>query len=223
MIHDDKSIEVSICDNSISNDNNSNGTIYNRCDTLSHTSEIERNNVKEHDNTEQNILVNIFRFKFTEDFMKELHNFSKIHQYDHRKDFKTAWETWVEENEILIKDESERLYSIGYEGDIIDKMFKSARYYFRKKSSEKKVPKERKQYVSVQKDLLDAMDEDITNCVNDREYKPSEGFLHFCKAHSELLKEEIIRLTTSGITDSEEIKNKIKKTYKNRYFMIISK
>ncbi len=32
--------------------------------------------------------INIFRFKFTQEFMSELYKFSKIHQYDHRKDFK---------------------------------------------------------------------------------------------------------------------------------------
>ncbi len=31
---------------------------------------------------------NIFRFKFRDDFMIELSNFSKIHQYDSRGDFK---------------------------------------------------------------------------------------------------------------------------------------
>ena len=30
----------------------------------------------------------IYRFKFTEEFMVYLYNFSKIHQYDDRKDFK---------------------------------------------------------------------------------------------------------------------------------------
>jgi hypothetical protein len=38
-----------------------------------------------------------------------------------------------------------------------------------------------------------------------------------------LLKEESSRLTTSGFKDSTEIHEKLKKTYKNRYFMFISK
>ena len=193
---------------------------YNRIDVLptTYTNACEIN--EEFIATHENNIVSIFRFKFTEEFMKELHNFSKIHQYDHRKDFKTAWDIWVEENDNLVKEETARLYSLGYEGDILDKMFKSARYYFRKKSSEKKTPKSRKVYVGVQKGLLDAMDEHITNGIKDREYKPSEGFLDFCKANPELLKEEIVRLNDNGIVDTDGIKNKIKKTYKNRYFMI---
>jgi hypothetical protein len=79
----------------------------------------------------------------TDEFMKELHNFSKIHQYDHRKDFKEAWNTWIEENNDIVTDEIRRLTEMGYDGDILDKMFKSARYYFRKKSTEKNEPQAR--------------------------------------------------------------------------------
>ena len=45
----------------------------------------------------------------------------------------------------------------------------------------------------------------------------------FCKENISLLKEEVTQLCKNGFTDSEEIKNKIKKTYKNRYFILISK
>jgi hypothetical protein len=99
----------------------------------------------------------IFRFKFTENFMEELSNFSKIHQYDHRKDFKEAWVKWAAENEELVTKEVERLVALGYpnEEDIVDdKMFKSARYYFRKKSTIKAEPIQRRQYIGVDHELL---------------------------------------------------------------------
>ena len=221
------SVFVVNLDDDFNNNNSCIGTIYNRLDTYESTIVVEKgtssNGSEYSEHTNPNANINIFRFKFTDEFMKELNIFSKIHQYDHRKDFKAAWETWIEAYDGLIKEESERLTCMGYEGDILDKMFKSERYYFRKKTTEKKTPKVRKIYVGVQKDLLEAMDEQITNGLNDREYKPSEGFLEFCKANTELLKEEIQRLNNGGIYDNEEIKNKIKKTYKNRYFMIINK
>ena len=88
--------------------------------------------------------INIFRYKFTEEFTIELYKFSKIHQYDHRSDFKEAWNIWTEENEDLVDEEIRRLSNLGYDGDILDKMFKSARYYFRKKSTEKKEPQKRR-------------------------------------------------------------------------------
>jgi hypothetical protein len=102
-------------------------------------------------------------------------------------------------------------------------MFKSARYYFRKKSTEKKEPQKRRVYVGVEKELLESMDKHITNNINDKEYKPSEGFTIFCKENTETLQKEVSRLCKCGLTDHIEIKNKIKKTYKNRYFMLVKK
>ena len=173
------------------------------------------------DNNEIN--VNIFRYKFTEEFMQELYQFSKIHQYDHRKVFKEAWTVWTEENDEIISKEVRRLTELGYDGDILDKMFKSARYYFRKKSTEKNEPCKRREYVGVNRLLLGKMDEHIYSNITRDDYKPSDGFDHFCKENVDLLKEEIIKLYKSGLKDSVEIKNKIKKTYKNRYFIIIKK
>jgi hypothetical protein len=167
--------------------------------------------------------VNIFRYKFSDQFTKPLYQFSKIHQYDHRKDFKEAWNRWIEENEELINTEVKRLTELDYKGDIFDKMFKSARYYFRKKSTDKKVPQKRRSYVGIQSELLEAMDKHINANKKNDNYKPSSGFDEFCKQNIEILKVEVVNLCKSGLKDSEEIKNKIKKTYKNRYFMLISK
>jgi len=165
----------------------------------------------------------IYRFKFTEEFMEELYNFSKIHQYDERKDFKEAWNTWTEENETIIDEEMRRLLNLGYEGDVLDKMFKSARYYFRKKSTEKKEPKQRRQYISVNRELLDAMDKHIEENIYNADYQPKTGFITFCKDNEKILKETISKIFEQGIKESQVIECKIKKTYKNRYFMITNK
>jgi hypothetical protein len=178
----------------------------------------EKNNQKN-----DNFNVNIYRYKFTEEFTNELFKFSKIHQYDDRKVFKEAWNIWMEDNENIVNEEFMRLRDLGYGGDIFDKMFKSARYYFRKKSTEKKEPVKRRIYVGSQKDLLEAMDEHIKSSIASSEFKPSDGFDEFCKENVNLLKEEVAVLCRSGLTDSNEIKAKIKKTYKNRYFLAISK
>ena len=161
--------------------------------------------------------TNIYRYKFAEDVAEQLDRFSKVHQYDDRATFKKAWTEWTNDNEELVNSEVRRLTNLGYEGDAVDKMFKSARYYYRKKSTVKKAPAERRNYVGVQKELLDAMDEYILQ--NDS--KPALGFVDFCRTHMELLKVEIDILRTNGITERQDIQNKIKKTYKNRYFMQI--
>ena len=198
------------------NDRNDND----RNDKFSDT-KTNKNDIFDNDKKSKDLNVNIYRYKFEDDFTGELFKFSKIHQYDHRKDFKAAWENWLEENNDIVEDESRRLKNLGYDGDILDKMFKSARYYFRKKSTEKKAPAERRDYIGVHKNLLDAMDEHIKLEIKNADYKPSDGFDSFCKSNIDLLKEQINVLCKSGLTDSNEIKQKFKKTYKNRYFLLV--
>lgn len=225
-------IKNNVCELSRKFDSNLCSDIYNRidyigadnniCDSFYDTSRSD--NIIENDDEKNNdINVNIYRYKFTNEFTDELYKFSKIHQYDHRKDFKEAWEIWMEENSDLIDMEVRRLTNLGYDGDILDKMFKSARYYFRKKSTEKKEPAKRRIYVGAQKDLLESMDEHIKTSINSGDFKPSDGFDEFCKQNIDILKEQINQFIRAGINDSNEIKSKIKKTYKNRYFQIISK
>ena len=81
------------------------------------------------------VAMQIFRHDFGEKFMEELEQFAIIHKYDDRKDFKDAWNKWTEKDSIRtqIIQEVDRLQNSGYKGDVLDKMFKSARYYFRKK------------------------------------------------------------------------------------------
>ena len=165
-------------------------------------------------------MTNIYRYKFTDDFTNNLHNFAKIHQYDERKVFKEAWNTWVEENTELVDTEVRRLSNMNYDGDVLEKMFKSARYYFRKKTTEKKEPQKRRAYIGVQKELLDAMDDYISQNMVE---KPSNGFEDFCNSNKMVIQVEVDNLVKSGVTDVEEIHDKIKKTFKNRYFMLISK
>lgn len=196
-----------------------------RSDNLSDSLKITRDDIERNETNETNIddNINIYRYKFTNEFTNELYKFSKIHQYDHRKDFKEAWEIWIDDNSNLVDGEVRRLTNLGYNGDILDKMFKSARYYFRKKSTEKKEPVKRRIYVGSQKDLLEAMDNHIKTNISSGEFKPADGFDEFCKQNVDILKDQVNQLIRSGITDSNEIKSKIKKTYKNRYFLIISK
>ena len=41
----------------------------------------------------------IFRFNLSDDIMQRITQFAKIHQYDDRKNYKEAWNTWIEDNE----------------------------------------------------------------------------------------------------------------------------
>jgi hypothetical protein len=181
--------------------------------------------LREDDPVEENnkIKAPIFRFQFTEAFMEDLYKFAKIHQYDHRKDFKEAWQIWLEENEDLVQEETDRLNNLGYDGDILDKMFKSARYYFRKKSPVKPEPKQRRQYISVSHELLEAMDAHIRTNIGLANYQPKTGFIDFYEANKCLVVQIFRSFFELNIKDGKFIQTKLKKTYKNRYFMLVTK
>lgn len=175
------------------------------------------------DSQGRNTANKIYRFKFTEEFMQQLHTFSKIHQYDDKNTFKESWNNFILENEDIIYMEVRRLNQLGYHGDIIDKMYKSARYYFRKKSSAKKQPKERRKYISFDTKILEAMDKHIVDNMEKNEYQPKNGFSEFCKENETIVREYMAKLYNDGLTESKSIEEKFKKTYKNRYFMITRK
>ena len=190
---------------------------FNTCDEITFTNDATR---ADDDSAQYNI--NIYRFKFTEDFMQDLSKFAKIHQYDDRISFKEAWTLWTEEYSDIIKQEEDRLYILGYKGDdVLDKMFKSARYYFRKKVTVAKPALQiRKTYVSINKELLARMDSHIKSELMDKGCKPHTGFLNFCETNLDVLKDTVETLQKRGYETAHDIQCKIKKTYKNRYSTI---
>jgi len=81
-------------------------------------------------NTKSISSVPVHRFTFTTEFNNELLSFSKIHQHDDRHAYKHAWERWVENNALLVVSETHYLKNNGFQGNIMEKMFKSGQIYF---------------------------------------------------------------------------------------------
>ena len=156
-----------------------------------------------------------YRFKFDDETIEKMDYFAKLHKHDDRKTFKEAWERWVDENSEMIAVEKKRHLKNGYNGDVETKMYKSIRYYYRKKTAsvEEKKEKERRQYVSLSRDMLRVMDDFVESNLTT---KPSESFNDFCKKYQQDLMNEVVRL--KEYLNAEDITEKIKKTYKNRYF-----
>ena len=123
-----------------------------------------------------------YRFDFTDDMQNELLNFAKIHRYDDRHTFKDAWTTWISGKEIaeLIALETEHLETSGFKGDALDKMFKSVRYYYRKKlnkqglvpdtdleeNDEDKDLDQEKIYTGFSSSFLKIIDDDVLKQIN---------------------------------------------------------
>ena len=123
---------------------------------------------------QQTITLQTYRFVFSDDFTNELTVFAKVHQHDHRKDFKEAWRKWSTDEDIqsLINDEVKRLRTLGFEGDPLEKMFKSARYYYRNKNiNNVNDEKQRKPYETISKDIQEKMDKHIYCQINNNIYR----------------------------------------------------
>ena len=93
--------------------------------------------------------------------MEDLKEFTRIHKFDEAKVFEKKFDEWKEENSEIIAREIIICKNMGYEGDVISKIYKSARYYFKNKSNEKTKPEEERQYIGIDVTLKDKMDEFI--------------------------------------------------------------
>lgn len=164
----------------------------------------------------------IYRFKFSEHINELLLEFSKLHQFEDRKLYKESWKLFLENNKEVLEREIIRIQDLGYSGDCYDKMYKSSRYYFRKKSTIKSQPKDRRKYVATNREILDTMDEHIEIEIKNTNFKPSDGYDSYISNNKELIKKEIIRMKENGLNDPTIISQKLKKAYKNRYFLFIN-
>jgi len=190
------------------------------------------------------IILETHRHTFEPKVLEELTTFAKIHQYDDRIAFKEAWTTLIEDPEIhdLFTNESQRLQKQGYKGDVYDKMYKSARYYFSKKSKAEpsKEPKpERKPYETIDPQILQEMDEhirgqmksnahvDTTNQTIICKMTPAQSFENYCETYKKTtILHEIQNHHAEDKVTSEHVNQviaKLKKTYKNRFYVIRKK
>ena len=163
-----------------------------------------------------------YRFKFSKGFLEHLKEFTRIHKFDEAKIFKEHFDEWKEENVEIINRETGYMRNMGYEGDVINKMYKSARYYFKNKSNEKTKPKKRKQYVGIDITLKDKMDEFIQEKIDSDEEcpKPADAYTEFIENENNkiILTTEKTRLMSFGMNE-DDVNKKFKKTFKNRYFL----
>lgn len=164
-----------------------------------------------------------FRFKFDQSIMDMLLEFGKLHQYDDRHTYKEEWKKWCDEHHEELAREERRLTSLGYEGNIYEKLFKSGRYYFRKKSTITSEPATRRKYVGLNREVLSSMDNYINEEVIPSKMSPADAFTSFCAHHVDILRAEIEALVEGHNMEADEISSKLKKTFKNRYFQLIKK
>jgi hypothetical protein len=184
------------------------------------------------------------RFVLSDNVLNSIIEFSKLHRQEHRLVYKKEWNNWLEINKEMVQDEVNRMKTIGYNDCVLTKMFDAGRYYFRKKElakeNKEKKQKEKKQrekdenddedehedeeedkkkekkYVTLDKTILYDIECHIKNNISNDDYTPSNGYFDFHVKNVRVLNKEKTRLEM----EVDDFINKIKKTYKNKYFFI---
>lgn len=164
-------------------------------------------------------MAKVLRFNLSQPMTDKLNEFHAKYFDESKKDYKINWQTFIENNREFIEMEERTLINSGFTGDIHTKLYTSVKYYISKKK-DKNDPKERRDYVHINKDMLSAMDNHILENTKNADYTPAKGFTDFVGKHETELILETNRLRTSSELSTKEIEFKIKKTYKNRYFIL---
>ena len=162
-----------------------------------------------------------FRYQFTNDFTNNMYKFSKLTTNLDKDEFDSKFEDFCNKNKDAVEFEAFGLRQSGFEGDIKEKMYKSIRYYLKNKEETK--PKKRRKYITIDKDILNEMDCHIESIICKSPTKPATCYDAF--VNDEKFTEMISNCKDSVMQKSENISEddfnlKIKKTYKNRYFLI---
>ena len=191
-----------------------------------------------------NIDMPIQRFKYSDMMTTLLVGFAEIHRHDSRKDFRSFWDEFIKSNLNAFEREVTLLEERGFKSDPYNAMYKSARFYYRKfydGSGKKKNCKKIKNnpYSKFPTELIKLIDTAIEKYISINlkqvstsnyicDITPASCYSEFCGDYEDDLYihiHEYIRQRQSmgDNISSSLISNKLKKTFKNRFYKIQDK
>jgi hypothetical protein len=151
-----------------------------------------------------NIKLQLAKQIFSEEFSKELHKFSKDHYEESLKTFRQSWQAWISINDIQTKmtREIERMRTNNFTGtdeDIRQKIYTSARFYYRKKE------KRAKKLAEDSKDQDQDQDQDQEQQEQKSKSKPYIGFSkEFIQLMDNEIKDKILKKADTDDTEKTE-------------------
>ena len=156
-----------------------------------------------------------YRYNLSDDLLSYI-KLNLIDRYD-GYDFDDYWEEWTstERIQVMFKIEEERLQTLGWKGNILVKIKTSIKYYYLNQDKTKKsTKKKRRNYVNMDENISILMNEFIKNT---EIKKPAKAYDDFVKKNKNSYNNECKRLKDYMIKD--EIPLKIKKTFKNKFYL----
>ena len=166
-----------------------------------------------------------YRFKLNSELSSAIKVFSLKYKNASRSDFKKSFDLWEKSNNELICLEQRRLLNLGYAGDFKDKIYKSARYYYKNKNKENPAKPETddKKLSSTYIPRNSKFLEFVENYIHKHNMKQSLLYKQFINETSDKIvaeiENEINRLKTFQLTNKQSFQ-KIKKQFNNAYYKI---
>lgn len=170
-----------------------------------------------------------YRHDFSEECKMHLAEFAETNHELSRKEYVESWREWVKTYQNLVQNECDDLKREGFKGDTLDKMFKSARYYHRKKPNIPKQPiplPQKRTYIRLPVPLQTCMDEHIrtfiTNHARDNtpelQITQTEAFTDFIKTNSTIILNELVEIKKREGSLEETMGQKIQKRYRDKFY-----
>lgn len=187
--------------------------------------------------SEPKVVYRTHKIKFSNELSNKLEEFSIENARCNQKQFKQAWENFLANNESVINTEKTANNTVS-EDILLDNMFKSARYYYRKKylknqqteTNTKQKPNEkyptlskilrRKMETHIQMQIVEKSNYIKTDHTIKMDTIPQEAYLEFCSQYKTEIYSEVLKWaeTTDKPLCEEEISKKFKKSYKNMFY-----
>ena len=177
-----------------------------------------------------------YRFDFTENAKNMLVDFANRNKNAKRKEFLEAWVKWSSEEDIKSKLDQERVWmeSKGFTGNVLDKMFKSVRYYHKKRpicsDVDEEVPRGGHNN-RFSREFLNEMDDYIQKQIENTKHIQKENnkwvntlsqavaYDEYCKENQNSILAEFILIKTKRGEVTNKMVETLKKTYKNRFYL----
>jgi hypothetical protein len=159
--------------------------------------------------------------------------------YSSREVFKDKWKEWLIINREIVDTEKRRLKELGCTKNIDQKMYTATRYYFKKKETKEETnattatattsptppPTNTRGYVVLKQELVAKIDTYIKETYN-KEFKPSTSYTHFIELNKDIVDievERLLKIEIGKLDTRDKCREKIKKTFKNRCFVLEQK
>ena len=178
-----------------------------------------------------------FRYDFSDNIVQMLGEFANENIGKSRKEFMNRWEEYIAEEGTRqkIEYEKEMMIQHGFSGDVMDKMYKSVRYYHVKRDKKKFLEEDSinkyKHENRFSREFLKIMDEYIyyqltnpdniyvnENGIQINTVSQSGSYKKFCENNRENILEEFIKIKNKTGPLTGIMVNKLRKTYKTRFY-----